>query len=73
MAKDNGQRKKVHDRCIWSLCEISRNRLVSSSYDKTLKVWDINKDTLTHIKALQGHNENVFKVIFLIKDTIASG
>ena len=51
-----------------------RNRLVSSgSLDKTLKVWDTNIDTLTHLKTLLGHNWIVVKVISLSKDIITFG
>ena len=75
---ENGQwttkkEEKGHDRIINSLCELSRNRLVSSSSDNTLKVWDISKDTLTPIKTLQGHNDIVHQVIPLTMDIIASG
>ena len=35
--------EKGHDGWIGSLCELSGNRLVSSSYDTTLKVWVIAK------------------------------
>ena len=65
--------EKGHNNGITSLCELSGNRLVSSSWDKTLKVWNINNNTLTHIKTLKGHNDSVYKVIPLTKDTIASG
>ena len=62
-----------HDGSISSLRELNRNKLVSSSWDKTLKVWNINKDSLTPIKTLEGHNNGVFQAIPLTKDTIASG
>ena len=39
-----------HDDCINSLCELSNNRVVSSSGDNTLKVWTIDNNTITHIK-----------------------
>ena len=67
------KKKKVHDGWIASLCELSGNRLVSSSYDKTLKVWDISQDKFTLLKTLKGHDEHVFKVISLTNDIIASG
>ena len=51
------------DKGITSLCEIGGNRLVSSLGDSTLKVWNINNDTLTHIKTLQRHNIWVNQVI----------
>ena len=44
--------EKGHNDCITSLCELSGNRLVSSSY-KTLKVWNISNNTITHIKTLE--------------------
>ena len=44
--------EKGHNYGITSLCELSGNRLVSSSY-KTLKVWNISNNTITHIKTLK--------------------
>ena len=65
--------EKGHNDCISSLCELSGNRLVSSSDDKTLKVWNISNNSITHIKTLEGHNSFVHQVIPLTKDIIASG
>ena len=65
--------EKGHNGYIASLCELSGNRLVSSSGDKTLKVWNISNNTITHIKTLEGHNNYVNQVIPLTKDIIASG
>ena len=66
--------EKGHDSCITSLFELSKNILVTSSFDKTLKVWNIDDDdTLTPIQTLEGHNGGVCQVIPLTNDTIASG
>ena len=64
--------KKEHNDGINCLCELRGNRLVSSSNDWTLKVWNISNDSLTHIKTLEGHTGYVCMVISSTKDTIAS-
>ena len=35
------QKDKAHDNTITSLCEINNKRIISSSDDKTIKIWDI--------------------------------
>lgn len=40
---------EAHDSCIYSLCELSENRLVSASSDYTLKVWNIRRMIYLHI------------------------
>lgn len=62
-----------HKDCINSLCELSNNRVISSSGDKTLKVWTIDNNTITHIKTLQEHNSIIYQVIPLTNDIIAFG
>ena len=63
-----------HDNGVNSLCELSRNKLVSSgSFDYSIKVWDISNDTFRLIKTLDEHSDNVCQVIPFTKDIIASG
>ena len=62
-----------HDDCINSLCELSNNRVVSSSGDNTLKVWTIDNNTITHIKTLGGSSSIIYQVIPLTNDIIAFG
>ena len=64
---------KGHNGGISSFCELSQNRLISSSWDKTIKVWKINNNTITLIKTLKGHINTVYKVIPLSDNIIASG
>ena len=70
-----GKEQRSERSCLlhFFLCELSENRLVSSSYDRTLKLWYINKDILTHIKILEKHNIEVSQIIPLTKNTIAYG
>ena len=65
--------EKGHISSINYLCELSRNRIVSSSEDLTLKVWNFSNDTITHIKTFEGHNDYVNQVVPITKDIIASG
>ena len=44
---------KGHNHRITSFCEMSGNKLISTSFDKTLKVWNINNNTITLIKTLE--------------------
>ena len=54
-----------HDKSICSLCELSVHILITSSWDKTLKVWNISNDNITHIKTLERHKHYVNKVIHI--------
>ena len=47
---------KAHKNCITSLCILNGNKLISSSYDNTLKVWNISNNIVTYIKTLEGHD-----------------
>jgi WD40 repeat protein len=62
-----------HNKCITSLCELNENRLVSSSWDKTLKVWNINNNSIILLKKLKGHGNYVNQVISFTNNIIASG
>ena len=62
---------KGHNAGVTSLCELSGNRLISSSPDKIIKVWKIN-DTLSLLNTLEGHNAPVNQVIPLSTNVIAS-
>ena len=53
---------KGHTDSIRSLCKISDNLFASSSFDKTIKIWDINN--MRMIQNLEGHQDNVIGVIF---------
>ena len=64
---------KGHNDRINCLCKFSQNRLISCSVDSTIKVWDINNDTITHVNTLEGHTKNVCNVISITRTTIASG
>ena len=60
-----------HNFSINSLCELNENRLISSSDDRTLKVWRINKNTITPIETLKGYIFPVYQVISLSNNIIA--
>ena len=46
--------EKGHSESINSLCELNGNRLVSSSNDWTLKVWNTSNNSLKYIQTLKG-------------------
>ena len=67
------QKSKAHDGSISSLCEISNKRIISSSYDKTIKVWDTSSNNdIQLIKTITQHKEEVNKVIALTYNRFAS-
>ena len=56
---------KAHNQAITSLCESGTNKLVSSSLDHTIKIWDIEAKTFDLITTLTDHTDSVYKVITL--------
>ena len=38
------QKNNVHESYITSLCEISNQRIISSSIDKTIKIWNVSSN-----------------------------
>ena len=46
---------------------------MSGSGDYTVKVWDISKNTFTHLNTFQGHTHWVYQVIPITNNVIASG
>lgn len=56
---------KAHNQAITSLCESGTNKLVSSSLDHTIKIWDIETKTFDLITTLTDHTDSVYKVIIL--------
>ena len=64
--------QKIHDYDIYSLCELPNSKIISSSGDKTLKIFQFSKDELSHIKTLISHNKWVIKVLLLTNNLIIS-
>ena len=64
---------KAHDNYITSLCELSNKRIVSSSWDKTIKVWSVlSNNEIEPIKTISQHEGEVRKVIALTGNRFAS-
>ena len=67
------QKNKLHDGNIHSLCELSNKRIISSSEDKTIKIWNISSnDEIKLIKKITQHKGEVSKVISLTNNRFAS-
>ena len=65
-------KEKAHKGRVTSLCTLNGNRLLSSSWDKSIKVWSVSKRDLTLIKEINKHNHIVRKVIPLSEGRFAS-
>jgi len=68
-----GKEKKLfkgHENTVIQIIELGNNKLVSSSFDKTIKIWDKKKGKL--LKNLTGHTETVREIIRLKDDRIVS-
>ena len=65
-------KEKVHDSDVTSLCTLSGHRLLSGSYDQSIKVWSASDVDLKLIKEIKEHTDDVRKVIPLSKERFAS-
>ena len=54
------------------ICELSHQRLVSCSYDKTIKIWRIGQRDLSFLSTLTSHTNYVYKSIPLLHNRFAS-
>ena len=67
------QINNAHNDGISSLCEISNKRLISSSYDKTIKIWNVSSNTeKTLIKTLTQRGGEIYQVITLTNNRFTS-
>ena len=64
--------ENAHNGSVRSLCSLSNKRLLSGSYDHSIKVWTISEVELTQIKEIQEHTNTVYKVIPLSQERFAS-
>ena len=62
---------KNHTYAIWEMAVHPNGNLISSSWDKSIKVWNPNTGQL--IKTLSGHNDYIMSVVGLPRNRIASG
>ena len=60
-----------HGDCVFDLDLTNDSRLISCSFDKTIKIWNI--ETGENIKTLNGHDSEVSSVINYQDDMIISG
>ena len=72
--KKDIHKKEAHkNACVYSLCNLINNRLLSSGGDDHfIKVWKLSNVDLTLIKGIQAHNDIVYKVIPLSNKRFAS-
>jgi WD40 repeat protein len=65
-------KKKAHNNKVTSLCNLNKNRLISGSWDNTIKIWAISERDITLIKEIRKHTQILRKVIPLSKGRFAS-
>jgi WD40 repeat protein len=62
-----------HNAWICSIVELKKTRYIATaSWDKTIKIWDISKDTFTCIKTLKGHSGCINRISELNNETLVS-
>ena len=75
--KENKKRiyniKSSHKKAISYLEIIDNNNFITSSFDKTIIIWNINGIIPKIIQNLEGHSGKVFKVIFINSKLISCG
>ena len=64
--------KNAHESNIYSLCQLSNNKIFSASADGMLNVWSIVGKEFEKAGIMKGHKDGVFKVIALTKNRVAS-
>ena len=69
-------KREIHQMAhiLWvsSLCATNDNRLISTSWDKTIKIWIISDTKLILSKEIKEHSNSVEKVISLSRERFAS-
>jgi WD40 repeat protein len=67
---DSSHILKQHSNSVESMCELSNDNVVSASWDKTAKEWDMK--TKTVVRTFIGHSDWVMRVTELRDKTIAT-
>jgi WD40 repeat protein len=66
------KKHQAHDERINAFCELTFNRVVSCSKDKSIKIWKVSDKDLSIIKTISTHVGTVRKVITLTNNRFAS-
>lgn len=61
-----------HKGRVYHVCQLNDGYLASSSEDKTIRIWEILKNTYNSIAVLRGHHDEVYKTIQLSNHQLAS-
>ena len=65
-------KKKAHNGGIYSLTELNKNKLISSSWDGYIKIWDITENDIVLTKTIKGHQNMIFQIMNLSNERFAS-
>ena len=60
-----------HTKSVYSLIKFSRYEIISGSYDKTIKIWDLVKGKC--LQTLTGHTRYVMSLLKITNNILASG
>ena len=63
---------EAHDKRVYNLCEFPDNKLLSCSWDTSIKLWKLSSNSLTLLKVFQVHKSYVKKVLILRHNRFAS-
>ena len=63
---------KEHEGCVWFIAQNSKENLISCSYDKTIKIIELFKDSYKILQILTHHSDSVLKVIELHNGNLVS-
>ena len=63
---------KEHEGCVWFITQNSKENLISCSYDKTIKIFELFNDSYQILQVLTHHSDSVLKVIELHNGNLVS-
>jgi hypothetical protein len=62
-----------HTACVYKVIQLDDDRLVSASWDSTMKVWQNNNGHYSVNKVIEGHSREILSLINLRDGNMASG
>ena len=61
-----------HTDCVYYISQLDNNKLISCSWDETIKIWTLSSDI--PFKVLKGHQDKINSILYVKeKDMLISG